>query len=444
MSLCEQISTVSEYFLLRSYLSTHNVSSSLVSRLCCSRISQTKGTRPGFGNLQRIYWRAKPHEAVDAYPETNFVLGHEEWVPSNWVLKDNVSLFAISGDGAVVTFTVTRPEVDVYNSDHGPFLYITQYKLATHLVTMDIETFTQLAESLPTQDIKVIIVANTGRCGSTLLAQMFEAVEGTRVLSEPHSLLDVLYLHNRKRIDNTSYTKLVQNIMKIHIGCARQRKEKVTTLVFKPVFKCTPQIKLMAESFPGTSVLFLYRNVKETVVSFQRVMAAFTTLARFFTNDQEMNQWWVDDLPLPLPHTTYRWARDQDMLDQLSMPAAMALNYCCTAACVRDYIKQGLNISCLDYKDLVARPEEAWASLASYCGLDPTNAKPLEAHKKDSQRGAFLSRGVLRPAGKVDQAWQQDLDKFLEAFDMTAEMQFLPDLLQSGQRLTHVLDLEND
>ena len=34
--------------------------------------------------------------------------------------------------------------------------------------------------------------------------------------------------------------------------------------------------------------------------------------------------------------------------------------------------------------------------------------------------------------------------RFLEAFDMTAEMQFLPDLLQSGERLTHVLDLEND
>ena len=90
------------------------------------------------------------------------------------------------------------------------------------------------------------------------------------------------------------------------------------------------------------------------------------------------------------------------------MPAAMALNYCCTAACVRDYIKQGLNISCLDYKycyfcvitnfgeekntlfrDLVARPEEAWASLASYCGLDPTNAKPLEAHKKFVSVNAF-------------------------------------------------------
>ena len=27
-----------------------------------------------------------------------------------------------------------------------------------------------------------------------------------------------------------------------------------------------------------------------------------------------MNQWWVDDLPLPLPHTTYKWARDHTML----------------------------------------------------------------------------------------------------------------------------------
>ena len=73
-----------------------------------------------------------------------------------------------------------------------------------------------------------------------------------------------------------------------------------------------------------------------------------------------MALWWVEDLPLPLPHSSYKWSRDADMLvrgprppsaqDQLSMASAMALNYCCTAVCVRDYIKQGLGISCLDYK----------------------------------------------------------------------------------------------
>ena len=46
--------------------------------------------------------------------------------------------------------------MDVYSSDHGPFMYITQYKLATHLVTMDTATFHQLAESLPHQDTKVV------------------------------------------------------------------------------------------------------------------------------------------------------------------------------------------------------------------------------------------------------------------------------------------------
>ena len=68
--------------------------------------------------------------------------------------------------------------------------------------------------------------------------------------------------------------------------------------------------------------------------------------------------------PSPTQHTNgletmtcwweVRWNPGLDQInstqDQLSMPAAMALNYCCTAACVRDYIKQGLNISCLDYK----------------------------------------------------------------------------------------------
>ena len=48
-------------------------------------------------------------------------------------------------------------------------------------------------------------------------------------------------------MDDQTYKSLVTNIMKVHIMCARQRKQEVHTIVFKPVFKCTPQIKLMAE-----------------------------------------------------------------------------------------------------------------------------------------------------------------------------------------------------
>ena len=71
---------------------------------------------------------------------------------------------------------------------------------------------------------------------------------GARVLSEPHSLLDALYLHNRSVIDDVNYAILVKSIMKVHIACATTR-EDIKILVFKPVFKCTPQIKLMLDGY---------------------------------------------------------------------------------------------------------------------------------------------------------------------------------------------------
>ena len=108
--------------------------------------------------------------------------------------QETVSLFGVSKDGSYVSFIMTRSDMDVYSSDEGPFMYITQFKLATHIITMDMETFRELADNLPEKrDVKVliiltlciynsstqiIVVANTGRCGSTLLAQMFEAVKG--------------------------------------------------------------------------------------------------------------------------------------------------------------------------------------------------------------------------------------------------------------------------
>ena len=45
-----------------------------------------------------------------------------------------------------------------------------------------------------------------------------------------------------------------------------------------------------------------------------RVMAAFSKLASLFTDMQEMMDYWLSDLPLPLPHSSYKWARDEEML----------------------------------------------------------------------------------------------------------------------------------
>ena len=71
---------------------------------------------------------------------------------------------------------------------------------------------------------------------------------GIRVLSEPHTLLDSLYLYNNNILDDESYSNLVMNIIKIHIAQANHLHDK-DTVVIKPMFKCTPQIKIIKERY---------------------------------------------------------------------------------------------------------------------------------------------------------------------------------------------------
>jgi hypothetical protein len=107
-----------------------------------------------------------------------------------------------------------------------------------------------------------------------------------------------------------------------------------------------------------------------------------------------------------------------------------------------------LDITCLDYKDLVKSPDKVWEGLTRFCNLPKETGTPLEAYQKyvlfmyysfrivcfrDSQRGAFLSRGVLATTdgkkSKKPEDWLEDLQKFLDAFELDEEVKFLPSLL---------------
>ena len=48
-------------------------------------------------------------------------------------------------------------------------------------------------------------------------------LSGTKVLSEPHTLLDALYLYNNNKLDEESYTNLLMNIIKIHVACVNTK-----------------------------------------------------------------------------------------------------------------------------------------------------------------------------------------------------------------------------
>ena len=72
--------------------------------------------------------------------------------------------------------------------------------------------------------------------------------QGTRVLSEPHTMLDALYLYNRGIIDEETYNNLLMNIIKIHIA-GTDTEDNLDCVVIKPMFKCTPQMRIIKERY---------------------------------------------------------------------------------------------------------------------------------------------------------------------------------------------------
>ena len=59
-----------------------------------------------------------------------------------------------------------------YQAKQAPFLYITQQQHAEHVATMSIETFLRLGKDVGKPEDKVFLISNSGRAGTTLLAQV--------------------------------------------------------------------------------------------------------------------------------------------------------------------------------------------------------------------------------------------------------------------------------
>ena len=96
---------------------------------------------------------------------------HEKYVHPKYILEhDNVTLQGITQTHAF--FCVSEPDVNVYDTSKGPFLWIKQYLAAKKLVVIPHSTLHRLAAEVGDPiDRKLTIINMTCRCGSTLLCQ---------------------------------------------------------------------------------------------------------------------------------------------------------------------------------------------------------------------------------------------------------------------------------
>ena len=134
-------------------------------------------------HVMTIWWRHKLSCVVLPNSLMDFITVHERFDQPDVVLEDNVTLYAITSSQAV--FVETEKEVDAANSEFSSFMKIAQFVYAKKVIVLPIPVFHHLADQLGDPRGKLVFVGNTGRCGSTLLCQIYEETGRCVAFAEP-------------------------------------------------------------------------------------------------------------------------------------------------------------------------------------------------------------------------------------------------------------------
>ena len=183
--------------------------------------SSTKSVKTG-----RILLRQKFSTMALTQP-LDFVCMFRDRVRPNYVLQPNVSLYRITSKEAI--FVETPASINIYSSEVASFSFIAQFQNATKVIKMPIKDFVSLAEKIGDPTIPVVWMSSTGRCGGTMVCQMFETVPGTIAIHEPDPPSHLNHLYGNNKFKKSEYEAILQSMVRI---MCNKNSNQTTTVVF--------------------------------------------------------------------------------------------------------------------------------------------------------------------------------------------------------------------
>ena len=309
----------------------------------------------------------------------------QEFVDPDYVLKDHVTLYNVTKKAAV--FIETAKNVNVTQSKHGGFLRLAQLKLAKRLLVMPLHVFHQLGEKTGQTKTKMIFLIITGRCGSSLVAQVFEETGSAITYFEPD--LSCVFAPGLKM--TTSIKERIQTVRTcINIMCKPFEQRFISSYVFKFNSTVISNIPLILEVFPESIIMFLYRDGLKCSKSFAKISMELPLLKLIICLNglsinitRKFTEW------LGLPSEPYCIAGKSRILFGANI-------WCRAMRLFMDYRKSGMTIAALRYEDLVQDTDYGYQKMFKYCGLPYDAAAVKMAMGRDSQRGTPVSRKRLQ------------------------------------------------
>ncbi|CAH1785753.1 unnamed protein product [Owenia fusiformis] len=351
----------------------------------------------------KIIWRGKFMD-FNVAQEADFLYTHEKFDDPRCVHDDNITLYGIT-DNKEALFVETPPDINVYSSDVNPFFYIAQYKHAVRLIKMPFDSFTKLADEIGDPKMKVILISSTGRCGSTILSQVFEATPGLITIAEPDSMTKLTVM--RLDMDKSVWSQMAKNVIRLQ---CKPRSDDVTSYCIKTRSVCTRDVDYIAEAFPDIYQLYLYRDNLKTIMSMFNAFATTTFFRMFYacqTNiilrncaPKKMRTMLVD---MFAPDKHLKWAKEKSFVQNMSMHSVMTLGWAGMMLEYMDLNKNGVKIAAIRYEDMLNNPSKAVKAIFKYCNIsEDFVAKGVEAMAKDSQRGTDIQKDKVTKKEMTD------------------------------------------
>ena len=334
----------------------------------------------------KIWARHKTAANIEMSNKEDFIYILEKFAHPNIILSDNISLYSVNEVEAVF---VDCGVVDVFDSAHDAFVYNTQFRMATKIIILPVESFHRIAKDIPLPNIPMIHLANHGRCGSTLMSKLFEAMPNSLSISEANSFTDLAGLSRKGHLGFDTLQKLCYSTILCTIKHANARNSE---LVF---FKCQNiavyVTDIMIDVVPCIKHIYMYRQPLPFVRSYEKLFAGSGI---DMVTDVKLLKYWcgmghnkiLKGSPIYSPC----------FLTELNKFTRLGMFWVTAAAAFNNLVANGYLIKSLKYEDLLENPKSVLLAIFNYAGIPVSNLPDIEnVMSKDSQAGnAYSSRSI--------------------------------------------------
>lgn len=366
--------------------------------------------------LGNIFLKGKI-SVIDITSPRDFLCLYWARVHPEYVLKPNVSLYNVTENEAV--FVESAPEVNIYSSDESPFLWMAQFRRSKKVIKMPMKSFHRLAENIGNPKVPVIWLSNVGRCGSTILCQVFESVPGTLIMAENDAPSNLAYIRKSNKLTKAEYTELFKSTYRLLL----KPQPRTERFAIKPRAFAVNLMTDVSELFPDTKHIFIYRNSLEQVSSFLAILVTvpITVALRVLIDNETYSTIFPYFRKVLQNYSVFKL--DESVVVPLSANTVgvfthMWANFILLA---RDAMSHDEKILPIKFEEILAEPLKTCKLVFEHTGIDMKHLDAAVAtFNRDSQRGSVISRSLVAndPRRRISAADRVKADAILRSYNL--------------------------